>query len=79
MAEECPVNIECKVFKAVDCGSHILYIGEVIEIHANKACSSDGKPDIAKIDPLVYSQSAYWHIGKTAGKAFSIGKDFSKK
>ena len=79
MAEECPVNIECKVFKAVDCGSHILYIGEVVEIHADAACITEGKPDVAKIDPLVYAQMAYWHIGKTAGKAFSIGKNFQKK
>lgn len=79
MAAGCPVNIECKVFKAVDCGSHTLYIGEVAEVYADKDCAKDGKPDVAKIDPLVYSQSAYWQIGKHAGKAFSAGMAYKKK
>ncbi|MDD1687580.1 flavin reductase family protein [Methanoregula sp.] len=79
MAEECPVNIECKFFKSVDCGSHLLFIGEIAEIHADKSCVVDGKPDTAKIDPIVYAQSAYWHVGKQAAKAFSIGKEFKKK
>ncbi len=48
MAEECPVNIECRLFKTVDCGSHVLCIGEVIEIHVDKACATDGKPDMAE-------------------------------
>jgi flavin reductase (DIM6/NTAB) family NADH-FMN oxidoreductase RutF len=79
MAVECPVNIECKVFKSVDCGSHTLYIGEVVEVHADKDCAKDGKPDIAKIDPVVYSQATYWQLGKQAGKAFSAGMAFKKK
>jgi flavin reductase (DIM6/NTAB) family NADH-FMN oxidoreductase RutF len=79
MAKECPVNIECKVFKSVDCGSHVLYIGEIVEIHADKECVTDGKPDTAKIDPLVYSQMTYFKVGKQAAKAFSVGKDFNKR
>jgi len=79
MAEECPVNIECRLFKSVDCGSHLLYIGEVVEIHADRACVADKKPDTVKTDPIVYAQSAYWQVGKPAGKAFSIGKEYKKK
>ena len=77
LAEECPVNIECKLFKSVDCGSHLLYIGEVEEIHVDKACTVDGKPDITKIDPIVYAQATYWHVGKEIDKAFSAGKKYS--
>ena len=51
MAKECPVNIECTLFKSVDCGSHLLYIGEIAEIHADKSCVTDGKPDVTKIGP----------------------------
>jgi flavin reductase (DIM6/NTAB) family NADH-FMN oxidoreductase RutF len=79
LAVECPVNIECKLFKSVDCGSHLLYIGEVVEIHADKACVADGKPDTGKTDPIVYAQSAYWQVGKQIEKAFSAGKKYSKK
>ncbi len=79
MAEECPVNIECTVFKAVDCGSHVLYIGEIVDIHADKACITDQKPDITKIHPIVYAQSAYFAVGKQVEKAFSAGKKYTRK
>jgi len=79
LAEECPVNIECTLFKSVDCGSHVLYIGEVVEIHVDKACVADGKPDTANADPIVYAQGTYWQVGKQAGKAFSIGKEYQKQ
>jgi flavin reductase (DIM6/NTAB) family NADH-FMN oxidoreductase RutF len=79
MARECPVNIECSLFKTIDCGSHLLVIGEVAEIHADKSCIADGKPDTAKVDPVVYAQATYWHVGKQAARAFSAGKEYRKK
>ncbi len=79
LAEECPVNIECRLFQAVDCGSHMLVIGEVAEIHANMSCITDEKPDIKKINPIVYAQSAYFGVGNEVGKAFSVGKKYRKK
>jgi flavin reductase (DIM6/NTAB) family NADH-FMN oxidoreductase RutF len=79
LAEECPVNIECSLFRSVDCGSHLLYIGEVVELHANNACVTDGKPDITKINPIVYAQATYFDVGKQVDKAFSAGKKYKKK
>ena len=79
LAEECPINIECRLFKSVDCGSHLLYIGEVVEIHAEKASVTDGKPDITKINPIIYAQSAYFDVGKQVDKAFFAGKKYTKK
>ena len=79
MAEECPVNIECRLFQSVDCGSHLLRIGEVVEIHADKACTTDGKPDIAKVNPIAYAQATYFGIGKEVGRAFSEGKKYRKE
>ena len=79
LAEECPVNIECRLFKTVDCGSHRLYIGEIAEIHVDRACLTDGKPDSAKINPILYAQSTYYDLGKEVGKAFSVGKKYGKK
>lgn len=79
MAKECPVNIECRLFKSVDCGSHLLYIGEIVEIHADSSCVTDGKPDLTKIDPIVYAQSLYFGVGPQLEKAFSAGKKYQKK
>ena len=78
LAVECPVNIECRLFKSVDCGSHLLYIGEVIEIHADKSCLTDGKPDVTKIHPIVYAQATYFEVGTPIDKAFSAGKKYQK-
>ncbi len=78
LAEECPVNIECKLFKSIDCGSHLLYIGEVADIHVDKTCVTDGKPDAAKLDPIVYAQATYWQVGMQIDKAFSAGRKYQK-
>jgi flavin reductase (DIM6/NTAB) family NADH-FMN oxidoreductase RutF len=78
LAEECTVNIECKLFKSVDCGSHLLYIGEVVEIHADKSCVTEGKPDIKRMHPIVYAQATYWEFGNQIEKAFSAGKKYRK-
>ena len=79
LAKECPVNIECKLFSTTDCGSHVLVIGEIIEIHADRSAVTDGKPDTLRVNPLVYAQSAYWHVGMQAAKAFSVGKEYKRK
>jgi flavin reductase (DIM6/NTAB) family NADH-FMN oxidoreductase RutF len=78
LAEECPVNIECRLFRSVECGSHRLYIGEVVEIHADTSCLTDGKPDFTKVNPLIYAQAAYWATGKRVETAFSAGKRYKK-
>jgi flavin reductase (DIM6/NTAB) family NADH-FMN oxidoreductase RutF len=79
LAEECPVNIECRLFKTIDCGSHRLYVGEIAEIHFDTACLKDGKPDITKIRPILYSQFAYFSLGKQVATAFSAGKMYKQK
>ena len=79
LAAECPVSIECRLFRSVDCGSHLLYIGEVADVHADKSVVTDGRPDTGTSDPIVYAQSAYWKVGKQVEKAFSAGKKYRKK
>jgi flavin reductase (DIM6/NTAB) family NADH-FMN oxidoreductase RutF len=79
LATECPVNIECRLFKSVDCGSHLLYIGAVVEVHADRDCVADGKPDTGLTNPLVYAQTAYWQVGKQVAQAFSVGKEYRNR
>lgn len=49
MIEEYPVNLECKVDRILNLGSHYLIIGEIIETHVSEDCLTDGKPDVRKI------------------------------
>ena len=50
MIEECPINIECKVVKEFELGTHTMFIGEVIEIHVDEFLEHS-----LSIKPLVYS------------------------
>ena len=57
LIEQCPVNLECKVVHVLDLGTHALVIGKIEEVHISEECMTNGQPDIAKINPLAFSQS----------------------
>jgi flavin reductase (DIM6/NTAB) family NADH-FMN oxidoreductase RutF len=66
---ECPLNLECRVvgFQAV--GDHDLFIGEVVMEHVDEdALDADGKPDSAKLDPLILLPDGFWRIGSKVRK-----------
>lgn len=73
---ECPVNLECQVLHVLDLKSHRLIVGEIIECYVRNDCLTDGKPDSAKINPLMYitGSQQYCRLGEIVGRAFSIGK-----
>jgi flavin reductase (DIM6/NTAB) family NADH-FMN oxidoreductase RutF len=73
---ECPVNLECKVLHVLDLKSHRLIVGEIVECYVRSDCLTDGKPDAAKINPLMYitGSQQYCRLGEIVGRAFSIGK-----
>ena len=75
MIEECPLNLECKVIHTIEVGSHTVFIGEIMETHANEDCLTNGKPDIKKIDPIIYATGTrqYHKVGEEIGRAYKIG------
>lgn len=77
LVRECPVNLECKVIHSLDLKSHMLIIGEILETYVDESCMTDGKPDPAKIDPLIFTVGVtqYQCLGGVIGKAFRMGKD----
>jgi flavin reductase (DIM6/NTAB) family NADH-FMN oxidoreductase RutF len=81
LIEQCPVNLECKVVHTLTLGSHTLLIGQIEEVHVSEDCMTDGEPDPAKIDPLMYitnANKAYYRIGEKIGPAFKIGMEIKK-
>lgn len=76
LIEECPLNLECKVIHTVEIGTHTLFIGEIMETHANDDCLTNGKPDIKKIDPIIYATGTrqYHKVGEEIGRAYKIGE-----
>jgi len=82
LIEQCPVNLECKVVHILDLGSHSLVIGQIEETHVSDNCLTDGKPDVNKIKPFIYTTSPaiqYQALGKVIAKAFNIGKELKAK
>lgn len=68
MIKECPVNIECKLKDVLKLGSHDMFIGEVVAVHADlDILNQDGKIDYSKARPFVFNQGEYWDLGKKIG------------
>ncbi|MDM8538750.1 flavin reductase, partial [Desulfobacterales bacterium HSG17] len=77
--KEFPMNLECKVVHSYDLGAHTHIVGEIMDVKVDDdLLDVDGKPDIEKIRPVIYSPEAnvYSGVGTVIGKAFSIGKVF---
>ena len=76
LIQECPVNLECQVIHSLDLGSHILFVGEIIETYIKEDCLTDEKADPTKIDPLIYTPITmqYQRLGEIVGRAWKVGK-----
>jgi flavin reductase (DIM6/NTAB) family NADH-FMN oxidoreductase RutF len=82
LIEQFPVNLACTVEHSLELGSHNLIIGRVEETQVNEECLTDGKPDIRKIKPLIFTMTMpteYFALGKSLGKGFTIGKELEGK
>ncbi len=78
MIEECPVNMECRLVKTIDFeGTHIIFVGEIVQTHVNEECLVDGHPDGAKIDALIFTTDGYyWKLGERLAQAHNVGQDY---
>ncbi len=79
--EESPVNIECKVVDTKDLGSHVMFIAEVVAVHADeKYMNEKGTFDLSKADPIAYSHGTYYTLGEKIGTfGYSVKKKNGKK
>lgn len=75
--KEFPFALECKLFRTTEIGSHTQFIGEVVDIKAEPSVlDAEGNIDIEKVRPVIFAPLSrdYYGIGRSVGKAFSIGK-----
>lgn len=76
LIEQCPVNLECSVVHILNLGSHSLIIGRIEETYVSENCLTDGKPDVNKIKPIIFTTTHHYHaIGEFLANAFSIGRE----
>lgn len=74
---EFPMVLECKMIHHHEIGLHTHFIGEILDVKVDDdLLTDDGKVDIEKVHPFVYSPDAgkYHGIGVSIGKAFEVGR-----
>ena len=75
--EESPVNIECKVNRALELGSHVMFIADVVCVDADEAYLDDkGSFRLDKAKLISYSHGDYMSLGDKLG---SFGYSVRKK
>lgn len=76
MIKESPVNIECKVRKIEELGSHHLFLADVVAVHADEAYMDEtGRFMLEKANPIAYSHGKYYELGEQLGTfGYSVQK-----
>ena len=69
--EECGMIIECRLKETVNLGSHIMVVGEILDVKVDEAALTDGAPDIQLLKPFIYSpgDNGYHSLGVMIGDA----------
>lgn len=66
---EAPVSIECRVKQVVPLGTHDMFIAEVVNVQADERyIDADGRFDLERARPLVYSHGEYFGLGRALGR-----------
>lgn len=65
---ESPVNMECKVKKIIQLGSHDMFIAEIVAVHiSGSLLSSRGKLCLDSAGLLAYAHGEYYVLGRKLG------------
>jgi flavin reductase (DIM6/NTAB) family NADH-FMN oxidoreductase RutF len=79
MIQDCPLAIECKLYKIVEMPTNLLILGEVVASYTEVKYLTDGKIDIKKLNPpvLTMPDNRYWTVGDYLADAWKIGKSYN--
>ena len=73
--KEFPVSVECKLVNTLELGLHTMFIGEIMDVKADKTMGDNKEAlNMLIFDP---KQRNYYGLGENLGKAFSIGKEIT--
>lgn len=78
---ESPVNIECKVTKVLELGSHDMFIAEVVAVDVSEEYMDEkGRFMLNSTGLMTYSHGEYYTLGKKIGSfGYSVRKKNTKK
>ena len=73
LIKECPVNLECKVIGVLSLGSHDLFIGDVLVMHAEEEILlNDERGTVDPSNGLIFAMGAYWRFGEKIENAHFV-------
>lgn len=79
LIKESPVNLECRVVRVDELGSHDMFLAEVVAVHVDEAYID--KKDtfhLSQAKPLAYSHGRYYGLGECLGTfGYSVRKKSS--
>jgi flavin reductase (DIM6/NTAB) family NADH-FMN oxidoreductase RutF len=80
MIAQCPLNMECRLYDVIDFPGHDLFVGEIIETHADPAVLTDGAVDVTKLKPLLFDMATrgYFGVGPHLARAWHVGKQLKR-
>lgn len=81
MISECPINMECRLEQTLEMTHCEVFIGEIVAVYVEGKYLTDNRPDIRKINPLLFegTMESYWRVGEYIAQAFEIGKNYRPK
>ena len=81
MIQESPVNLECKVVKKEELGSHHMFLAEVVAVHVDEQYLDEkNRFALEKTELISYVHGEYYSLGKLLGNfGYSIRKPEKEK
>lgn len=76
LIKECPVNLECRVRRVDELGSHHMFLAEVVAVDVDEAYMDEKDTfHLSKAKPLAYSHGRYYGLGACLGTfGYSVKK-----
>lgn len=70
---EFPLALECNVVHIEKLGLHTMFVGEIVGIKADEKALTNGKPDLQKIQPILFNSGdrGYHSVGSKLLDAFT--------
>jgi len=69
LIEECVAHLECKVKEVIDCGSHDIFVAEVVAAHADPRFFKEDKWDLEAVELLLHLGGPFYSKPKGTIKA----------
>ena len=76
LLKESPINLECKVKKIMDLGSHHMFISDITDVHVDESLLDEkNRLHLGKAKLIAYSHGQYYSLKKSLGSfGFSVAK-----